>query len=186
MAAANVVEQVRAVNIFSINEAEQEQYAGRVEEFMPARLQVLTSEHHAGGMDSPVYLDMGMETPVARFVVNGFHGQLINTFGLANANQVRFIARGALEDYNGDTRQITFKMRGNVVDMPFGRLRGRGSVPKMVIEITCTLYEVYIGEIGTDGTEHVYIDVLNMIRRIGGVDRLEKLRQAIGITAIAA
>ena len=169
---ANVAEQFRAINAYVAGES----YAGRVEEFHPARLQIMVDDYHAGAMDTPVMLDMGMETPVSRLIINGYHGQILNQFGLSDANAVQMEVRGALEDYGGAVRNITFKMTGNVIDIPFGRIRGRGEVPKMVIQLSCSYYEIII-----DGTSHITIDVLNMIRIVNGVDRLAALRDAIGV-----
>ena len=178
---ANVAEQFRAINFYVTNRHDitndaANQYAGRLEEFHPARLMIMTHEYHGGAMDTPVLLDMGMEALTARAIINGYHGNLLNSFGLADANAVNCEARGALEDYDGEVRNITFKMTGNIIDMPFGRIRGRGEVPKTIIQIACSNYQIII-----DGTEHIYIDALGMIRRIGGIDRLEALRAAIGV-----
>ena len=136
----------------------------------------MTDAYQAAGMDMPVLLDMGMMPLEARLVINGYDGHILNQFGLADAEAANMEVRGGLEDYDGATRDVVFKMRGNVVTMPFGRIRGRGEVPKMIIEMALSNYEIRIA-----GTEHVYIDAINMIRRINGVDRLEALRAAIGL-----
>ena len=178
---ANVPQQLRFVN-FYLNNSEDGSvhgagnYAGRLEEFMPCPLQIMTAEHHTGTLDSPLLLDMGMEALVARAIINGYDANLLNSFGLANANAINCSVKAGLEDYNGVVKPLEFKMRGNIVSMPFGRIRGRGDVAKTVLQIACSKYEIYIG-----GTEHVFIDILRSIRRIGGVDRLEALREAVGI-----
>ena len=169
---ANIAEQLRAMTA-SVAGVD---YGGRIEEFHPARLMIMTHDYHAGAMDAPVQLDMGMETPEARLIINGYHGNIINQFGLANANAVEIQVQGGLEDYNGDVRNITWDMTGNVTDMPFGRIRGRGEVPKTILQMACSFYQITI-----DGTVHAKIDILNMIREIGGVDRMAALRAAIGL-----
>jgi P2 family phage contractile tail tube protein len=178
---ANIPQQVRFAN-FYLNNSEDGSvdgagnYAGRLEEFMPAPLMIMTAEHHASTLDAPLLLDMGMEAIVARAIINGYDANLLRAFGLANANAIHCSVKAALEDYNGITKSLEFKMRGNIVSMPFGRIRGRGDVAKTIVQIACSRYQIFIG-----GTEHVDIDVLNSIRKIGGVDRLEALREAAGI-----
>ena len=170
---ANVAQQFRALNAFIDGRS----YAGVCEEFHPAPLRVMTDEYQAAGMDTPVLLDMGMEALMARLVINGYDGNILNQFGLQDADAANMEVRGALEDYDGSVIPVIFTMRGNVITMPFGRIRGRGEVPKMIIEMALSYYKIAI-----DGIDHVTIDVLNMIREIGGVDRLATLRAAIGVT----
>ena len=178
---ANIAQQFRALNAY-INtqtesaDADSGNFAGKVEEFHPPQLKIMTAEYHASGMDAPVLLDMGMEPLVARLIINGYFGQALENFGLADANAALWEVKGGLEDYDGKVKTVRFEMTGNIVDMPFSRIRGRGEVPKMVIEIACSKYQIFIGD-----TEHVHIDILNYIRRIGSTDRLEKLREAIGL-----
>ena len=179
--ATNIPQQLRFANFYLNNAVDATvhgagNYAGRLEEFTPCSLAIMTAEHHAGTLDSPLLLDMGMEALVARAIINGYDANLLNSFGLANANAINCSVKAGLEDHNGVTKSLEFKMRGSIVSMPFGRIQGRGAVPKTMIQIACSKYEIYIA-----GIEHIYIDVLNSIRRIGGVDRLEALRDAAGI-----
>ena len=91
-------------------------------------------------------------------------------------NAANMEVRGGLEDYDGSIKQVVFTMRGNVVNMPFGRIRGRGEVPKMIIEMALSYYKIAI-----DDTIHIEIDAILMTRIINGVDRLADLRAAIGL-----
>ena len=60
-------------------------YAGVCEEFHPAPLRIMTDAYHPAGMDMPVLLDMGMMPLEARLVINGYDGNVLNQFGLADA-----------------------------------------------------------------------------------------------------
>ena len=177
---ADISQQLRALNLYVLTETNtvdsEGQYGGKIEEFHPPGLEILTAPHHAGAMDAPILLDMGMESPTGRIVVNGYYGQLFEQFGLANANKVIWQVKGGLEDFHGGVKNITWDMSGSVINMPMGRIRGRGEVPKTMLEIACTYYKISI-----DGTSHIEIDILNYIRRIGSVDRLAALRAAIGL-----
>ena len=175
---ANVVSQFRGVNAYITPPGEaQVNYAGRVEEFHPAQLEVSTREYQAGGMDIPVLLDMGMEALEARLVVNGYEPATFHQFGLADAEAANLEVRGGLEDYNGAMHQLIFIMRGNVNMIGMGRIRGRGDVPKTMINLALSYYKIMY-----DNTPLIEIEAMGMVRKINGVDRLAALRTAIGLT----
>ena len=169
---ANVAQQFRAMNAYVNGEG----YAGRVHEFHPPRLRVTTEEYQAAGMDMPVLLDVGMEPLEAMVILNGIDGNILSQFGLADANAANMQIRAALEDYDGSTTAVQYTMRGNVVDIPQGRIRGRGEVPQMSLGMSVSQYKIEIG-----GTTFIEIDALNMIRNVNNVDRLLDLRQIIGV-----
>ena len=175
---ANVATQFRAINAYITPPGEsQVNYAGRVEEFHPAQLEVSTREYQAGGMDVPVQLDMGMEPLDARLIVNGYEPATFSQFGLADAEAANLEVRGGLEDYEGPTHQLIFTMRGNVTMIGMGRIRGRGDIPKTMINIALSYYKITY-----DGNPLIEIEAMGMIRKINGVDRLAALRAAIGLT----
>ena len=167
---ANVVSQVRTIRA-SVNGTD---FDGMIEEFHPPGLVIMTSDYY-GGLDISIPLEMGMEALISRLVVNGYHGVFLNQFGLIDDRAVQMNVKGALVDYNGNVKSIEWKLRGKVITMPFSRIQGRAQIAKAIIEMTCDKYELYI-----DSNEHHYIEPMKRIRRIGGVDQLEKLRTAIG------
>ena len=171
-AMANVVKQFRNMSL----DLDNQPMAGTVEEFHPPNLSVDTTPYKAGGMDVPVLLDMGMNVLMARAMVNGYQPKVFSQFGLADKRKANMTVYGALEDYTGEVTQVKFVMRGLQTTTGMERVRGRGEVPRTVIEIACVEYIISF-----DNTVMIDIDVLNMTRIVNGVDRLAKLRAAIGL-----
>ena len=67
-------------------------------------------------------------------------------------------------------------MRGNVIHVSQGRVRGRGELPRVNLGIALVYYEVKIGP-----DTPIIIDVLNVARVINSNDVLEGMRSAIGL-----
>ena len=172
---ANVVSQVRSI-VASVNGTD---FDGMIEEFHPPNMQIMTTDYY-GGLDIAIPLEMGQEALVSRLIVNGYHIEVLNKFGLIDDRAVELDVKAALVDYNGDVKGIRWEMRGKVVTMPFSRIRGRAEVSKMILEMTCDKYTLKLGPGETASAEVHHIEPLKRIRRIGGVDQLQKLRTAIG------
>ena len=174
---ANVVSQFKALNMYITPPGQsQVSYAGRLEIFEPAELQINVREYQASGMDMPVLLDMGMEPLIARATVNGYEPTTFNQFGLANAEAANMEVRGGLRDYQGPEHQVIFTMRGNIIGIGMQGIRGRGDIPKTMIVMALNYYKI-----AYDGTPMIEIEANGMIRKVNGIDQLEGLRQAIGL-----
>ena len=175
---ANVASQFKALNLYidRVDGRGRADYAGRIEEFHPAELQISTREYQAGGMDMPVLLDMGMEPLVARAVINGYEETTFHQFGLADARAANMEARGGLRDYGGEEHTLIFNMRGNVIAIGMNRIMGRGDIPKTMVVIALNYYKILY-----DGNPLIEIEAEGMVRKINGVDQLAGLRQAIGL-----
>lgn len=176
---ADVAQQFKQFNVDIINPEETPpkwEGAGVVEEFHPPTLEASVMEYQASGMDMPILLDMGMEALTARLVVNGYFTQVFSTFGRANQTQTEFVAHGGLRSIRGQDSEVTFRMRGNVIHVSQGRVRGRGELPRVNLGIALVYYEVKIGP-----DTPIIIDVLNMTRVINSNDVLEGMRSAIGL-----
>ena len=175
---ANVVSQFKALNLY-IDRTDgrgRVNYAGRIEEFHPAELQISTREYQAGGMDMPILLDMGMEALVARATINGYEPTTFHQFGLADAEAANMEVRGGLRDYQGPEHTLIFNMRGNVVAIGMNRIMGRGDIPKTMIVLALNYYKISL-----DGEPLIEIESTGMVRKINGIDQLAGLRQAIGL-----
>ena len=167
---ANIAHQFKALNAY----VDGQSYLGRVDEFEPVNLQIETEGFRAGGMDVEVPLDTGMEQMEINLKLRGVHRQTLEQFGKATSD-TRIEVRGALEDYDGNVTQISYNMVGMITELPTDAIQGRGEVPMTTITMGLNFYEIKV-----DGDEVIYIDALNMVRRINGVDRLADIRTAIG------
>ncbi len=147
-------------------------YAGIVDEITPPKLTLKTEEHRAGGMDSPVEIDMGMEKLEMEFTLSNPVVEVIKQWG--GNNSVPFTLRGALEGENGMT-PIVINAQGMLREIDFGTWKAGEKVQKKVV--VALRYFKY-----TQGEEVlVEIDAENMIRIIDGVDRLAEMRSALSI-----
>jgi len=147
-------------------------YLGKVDELVPPKLVLKVEEHRAGGMDAPLELDMGMEAMVAEFSTSGLESGILAKFG---ARTDRLTFRGAYQDNDDNVVPVKIQMSGRFKENDMGTwTAGEKAADKAVLAVD------YV-EVVVDGRQLVEIDVENMIRRIDGVDQLERQRAAIEI-----
>ena len=150
-------------------------YAGQVEEFNAPKLALKTEEFRGGGMDAPVELTMGMEKLESDFSLISFDRDVLSLFGVAEGSQVPFVAREALESWDGTITTVVHTMRGKIRKMDPGTSKA-GDKPSLKIEVALAYYKLQHG----DRVIHE-IDVENMVRIVDGVDSLAGIRAALGI-----
>lgn len=150
-------------------------YAGNIDEYNPPDLTLVTEDHRAGGMDAPITLDMGMEALEASFVLSDYDRDVLSLFGVAEGNTVPFVARGALESYDGTVTPVVHTMRGKITSLARGTWTP-GTKAQLTVTIRLNYYKEEHG-----GTTVHEIDVENMVRTVNGTDRLAEIRDALGI-----
>lgn len=150
-------------------------YAGQIDEYNAPDLAIQTEDYRGGGMDAPVALDMGMEALETSFALAAYDADVLALFGVAEGQTVPFTARGALESYDGTVKPVVHQMRGKITRMARGTW-----APGQKAALTITMRLDYYSE-RVDGVTINEIDVLNMVRIVGGVDRLAAQRAAIGL-----
>ena len=150
-------------------------YAGNVDEVQLPALNITEEDYRAGGMDAPVALDMGMEKLEATFKVSKFDKALITKWGVSAGGRIPLVLRGALESLDGTVQAIVVKLTGSIHNLEFDTVTP-GSKSGMSFKLAATSFHYE-----QDGEVLIDIDVLNMKRIIGGVDRLAAIRNAIGI-----
>lgn len=149
-------------------------YAGNVDEVQLPNLAIVEEEYRAGGMDAPVALDMGMEKLEASFKVSKFDADLASLFG--GTRQIPLTFRGAVEDLDGTVKPLVVNMTGKIHGLENDAVAGGGGKAGQSYRMALTSYTYTL-----DGVVIHDIDVLNMKRVIGGVDRLAAQRAAIGL-----
>lgn len=150
-------------------------YAGQIEEINLPKLTVKTEDFRAGGMDAPMELDMGMEKLETDFSLIGYDKDILSLFGFVVPATVALTFRGALENADGTITAFVCKMRGNIREIDLGTSKA-GDKPAMKVTMGLVYHYIEHG-----GTPVVEVDVVNMVRMIGGVDKLAAVRAAIGI-----
>lgn len=148
-------------------------YSGNADEVNLPALNIVGEDYRAGGMDAPVEVDMGMEKLEATFVLSKFDADIDRLFSSAGFINLTF--RGALESLDGTVRAVVVKMRGKIHGIETGAATP-GSKTTKTYRVPLVAYSYTL-----DGVAVHDIDVLNMKRVIGGVDRLAEQRRAIGL-----
>jgi len=148
-------------------------YAGNVDEVTLPNLSIVGEDYRAGGMDAPVELDMGMEKLESTFILSKFDADIDRLFSSPGFIALTF--RGAVESLDGTVRPVVVKMSGKIHAIETGAATPGTKVTK-TYRVPLVRYSYTL-----DGVAVHDIDVLNMKRIIGGVDRLAEQRRAIGL-----
>lgn len=150
-------------------------YAGQIEEFNAPKLALKTEEFRAGGMNAPIELTMGMEKLETDFTLISYDADVLSLFGVREGAQVPFVAREALESFDGVITPVVHTMRGKIREIDPGTSKP-GEKPSLKISMALTYYRLQHGENTVQE-----IDVENMIQTINGTDALAGIRGALGL-----
>lgn len=150
-------------------------YAGQIEEFNAPKLALVTEEFRAGGMDAPVELTMGMEKLEADFSLISYDRDVLSLFGVAEGQFVPFVAREALESFDGTVTPVVHTMRGKIREIDPGTSKA-GDKPSLKVAMALVYYKLQHGD-----TTVIEVDVENMVRTINGTDALASTRAALGL-----
>lgn len=144
----------------------------------PPDLSVVATPYRGAGMDGSVPIDMGIGGLMFSFDLYDYDTRLVKALGFKRGTQFKVECRAALEEQDGTVEPRIYKAAGMIVRTGPGDLvadDGAGNIPAISADIECVFYEER-----HNGEEIAYIDLLNNIRRMGGQDRNEALRNAIG------
>lgn len=152
-----------------------ETYIGQATEVVLPKLARKTDEYRGGGMNGPVSGDMGMEALSMGFTV-GMDVRIYRQFGLTKADgaMVRFVGAWQRED-SDQVSAVEVVGRGRYTEIDPGTAKAGEDSP---LKVTASLsyYKLTV-----DGVVEVEIDFMNFVETIGGVDRLETQRNALGL-----
>jgi P2 family phage contractile tail tube protein len=149
--------------------------AGQIEDFNPPKLELKVDEFRGGGMDGTVDIEQGLQKLTTDFSLIAYDPDVLALFGLRSGTSVPLVAKGALEDHNGNVTAVSHTMRGKVTSMDPGTWKAGEKAP-LKTTLTLTYYKLQHG----DRVIHE-IDIENFIRIVDGVDMLAAQRAALGI-----
>lgn len=150
-------------------------YAGNIKEAQLPALTLVTEEFRAGGMDAGVKVEMGQEALDCSVTLSEFDQLALAQWGVGEGYQVPLVFKGALESLDGSVESVHVAMRGKVVSMtPSAWTPGSEATIKLDLNLTTYRYE-------QNGVIIHDIDIPNMKRVIGSIDRLAEQRAALGI-----
>lgn len=146
-------------------------YFGLAAEAKLPAVKVQTEGHRGSGMDGGVGIDVGMEGLSAEITFSEWSAVILKKLGRVE----RFVLRpaaGSPNDFSATT--IIATMTGLITTSEPGDLKpGTGSMLKIGMDVRAYKLEV--------DNEVIYdIDLVNAVRRIGGVDQLAEIRRAMG------
>ena len=127
-------------------------YAGQIDEFNAPKLTLQTEEFRAGGMDLPIDVTMGMEKLVTDFSLKAYDRNVLALFGVAEGNEVPFVAREALESFDGTVTAVVHTMRGKITEIDPGTSKP-GELPvlkvsaKLPPSLWCTPLSCFLPQI---------------------------------------
>ncbi len=152
-------------------------FAGRVEEVTPPKMSVKGDDHLSGGMIAPLEMDMGLEKLEISGTMTEHNWFILKAFGIFNAKNTLFTLKGGLGDDSSPSAVIPVEMicRGSIKEIDQGTFKQN---EKSQQKWTAALR--YYRQL-VNGEEVHEVDIMNMIRKIDGVDQVEALRNAIGL-----
>lgn len=151
-------------------------YVGQIEEVVPPQLTRVMEEWRAGGMNAPIKTDQGMEALSMEWTCGGFMDEPLRQFGITQHDGVMLRFAGSYQrDDSSKTAAVEIVVRGRHETIDMGTAKTGDNSP-FKVTTAVSYYKVTL-----DGEEIVEIDIINMIEKINGVDRLADHRAAIGI-----
>lgn len=151
-------------------------YAGLAKEVTPPTITSKVLEIFAGGMAAPVDVPMGsFEKLEAEVVLLGQSPEVLKRMGVVQGSEVPLTVRGAMSDGDGSQSNITLSMRGYITEISRGTWAAGEETPLTVKMAVHYYKEVQAGE------EILEIDPVNMVLKVGGVDKLADMRTALGL-----
>lgn len=150
-------------------------YAGQIEDFNAPKLTLTTEEFRGGGMNAPIDITTGHEKLMTDFQLISYDKDVLALWGVTEGNQIPFVAREALESFDGTVTPVVHTMRGKITEID-PQTSKAGEVPRLKVTMSLVYYKLQHGQ----NTIHE-IDVENMIQVINGVDVLQSIRSALGM-----
>lgn len=151
-------------------------YAGKVSNVTLPILEIATAEYMGVGMDMPLDVDMGMRKLTSSMTLREYNPDAIKLFGLGTRAPASVVLRGVVDDESGNgVKKVEVQMDGMWTKIDMGSWTS-GKAQEMHLHMTAEFYKLTIGD-----EELIEIDVLNMVRKIGGVDALEATRSQLGL-----
>ncbi len=149
-------------------------FAGVADEVILPKLTLKTEEHLAGGLDTPVDIELGTEKLTLEFTLSEFNEQALSLWGLGENKLKAMTLRGSLEN-DSDARALLIQMRGLVTEIDPGTVKAQEKT-QCKFTVGLRYYRFSIND-----ADLIEIDVDNFVRKIKGEDQLATRRQHLGL-----
>lgn len=163
---------LKAMNLFN----EGRSYLGQVDEVVLPKLTAKMEEWRGAGMDAPVDIDLGMEKLSMEWTAGGWLSDALKQFGVLNVSGVGLRFTGAIQSDDAEqVKAVEVVVRGRHSEIDFGTAKaGEDTAHKYTTSLS--YYKLTV-----DGEEVIEIDILNMVKKVGGKDLMADFRSALGV-----
>ena len=150
-------------------------YAGRIDEIELPKLTLKTEEHRAGGMEVPVEVDLGMEKLETSLTLSDYDPEVFRLFGLLDRQDTPVTIRGAIQRQGEPAQAVAVSLRGGWKEIDSGTWKP-GDKSTLKVSVALNYFRLTIA-----GEEVVEVDAKNLVRKVGGIDQMAEIRNAIGL-----
>lgn len=153
-------------------------WQGKAEEITLPKLTRKIEAYRAGGMNGAAHVDLGLEDDALgmEMTLGGVEAQLYKQWGIAEIDGVPLRFAGAYQrDDTGEVTACEVVVRGRLSEIDPGSAK-QGDNTQVKFSFKPTYYRLV-----WNGADLIEIDVVNMVEKVDGVDRLAEQRTAIGL-----
>lgn len=153
-------------------------WQGKAEEITLPKLTRKIEAYRAGGMNGAAHVDLGLEDDALgmEMTLGGVEAQLYKQWGIAEIDGVPLRFAGAYQrDDTGEVTACEVVVRGRLSEIDPGSAK-QGDNTQVKFSFKPTYYRLV-----WNGADLIEIDVVNMVEKVDGVDRLAEQRAAIGL-----
>ena len=151
-------------------------YLGECVEITLPKLTRKMEDYRSGGMSGPVDIDLGREKLELEVTYGGFMQSVLEQFGIGKLEGVMLRFAGSYQrDDSGDCDAVEIVVRGRAQEIDFGNAKA-GDNSEFKTKYSLSYYKLTV-----NGSDLVEIDLVNLVEKIGGVDRLVEHRRNIGL-----
>lgn len=152
-----------------------EHYAGQCPEVTLPTLERETEDYRGGAMNGPVKADLGAKEMTISIKMAGWVAAIVKEFGGDISGLDFRLVQAVQADDSADVQGVEVIGRGRMLKADFGTAKP-GDMTEHEYEIALTYLKIV-----DNGETLLEIDFLNMIERVGDVDRMEQTRAILGI-----
>lgn len=151
-------------------------YAGEVTEVVLPKLTRKVEEFRAGGMRTPVKVDLGTEALECEVTAGGWMKDWIKQWGKKGIGSVPLRFAGALQrDDTAEYSKVEVFMRGSWEEIDLGSSKA-GDDTECKAKASLSYYRLE-----WDGEVLIEIDATGLIENVGGEDLMQTVRDILGI-----
>ncbi|WP_374518875.1 phage major tail tube protein [Undibacterium squillarum] len=151
-------------------------YLGQVPELTLPKLSRKMEDYVAGGMTGPIEVDYMNEKIELDWTAGGLLVDALQQYGAITHNAVQLRFAGAYQrDDSGEVDAVEIVVRGRHKEIEMGNAK-MGDKSDHKYKTTCSYYKLTV-----NGEDIIELDFINGVEVVGGVDRTEEIRRAIGV-----